>query len=139
MLSFLYNSREFRHVPIRERRKAAWEARQRSMKHWQFWIAIILLMVTTVVGSWIARHWFGDKPNGTIGAACGFLLGVAWHGMAAHCFALACRTTARYFPTVKTMPPNQTRTGGAVSGRTFCPVLDGLRDTRRVAELGSVG
>ena len=79
MLSVLYHSREFRHVSIRERRRAAWEARQRVMKHWQFWVAIVFMIFATAVGSLIARHWFGDEPNGTIGAACGFLLGMAWY------------------------------------------------------------
>ena len=88
MLPFLYYSQEFRHVPIRERRKAAWEARKRAMRHWQFWFAIILVMVATVVGSLIARHWFGDEPNGTIGAAGGFLLGMAWYGLTLFCIGM---------------------------------------------------
>ena len=79
MLQVLYNSREFQHVPIRERRKAAWEARQRAMRHWQFWFAIGALCLSTIGCSLIARYWFGDEPNGTIGAACGFVLGVAWY------------------------------------------------------------
>ena len=79
MLPVLYNSREFQHVPIKVRRKAASEARQRAMRHWQFWCAIGFLIVSTVAGSLIARHWFGDEPNGTIGAMCGFSLGLAWY------------------------------------------------------------
>src|SRR5262245_36371751 len=79
MLPVLYNSKEFQDVPIKERRKAAWEARQRAMRHWQFWCAIALVCVATVVGNSIARHWFGDEPNGTIGAGCGFVLGMAWY------------------------------------------------------------
>ena len=80
MLPVLYCSKEFQHLPKRERWRAAWEARQRAMKHWQFWFAIGLMVIATVVGSLIARHWFGDEPNGTIGAACGFLLGMVWYG-----------------------------------------------------------
>ena len=79
MLPVLYCSQEFQHVPVRLRRKAAWEARQRAMRHWQFWFAIILMMAATVAGSLIAQHWFGDEPDGTIGAAFGFLLGMAWY------------------------------------------------------------
>lgn len=80
MLPVLYYSKEFRHAPARERRMAAWEARQRAMRHWQFWLAIGLMMLATIVGSLIASHWFGDEPNGTIGALVGFLLGMAWYG-----------------------------------------------------------
>ena len=75
MLPVLYNSREFRHVAIRERRRAAWEARQRSMRHWQFWFAIVFILFATAAGSFTAQHWFGDES----GAACGFLIGMAWY------------------------------------------------------------
>ena len=78
MLPVLYYSREFRHVPIRERRKAAWKARQRAMRHWQFWFAVLLMAAATVIGSLIARHWFGDEPDGTWGAAIGFVAGLVW-------------------------------------------------------------
>ena len=60
MLLVLYHSKEFQHVPMKERQKAAWEARQRAMRHWQFWLAIVLMMIATVVGSLIAQNWFGD-------------------------------------------------------------------------------
>lgn len=79
MLPVLYNSKEFQHLPIKQRRKAAWEARQRAMRHWQFWCALGLLCGSTVTGSLISCHWFGDEPNGTIGAVCGFVLGMAWY------------------------------------------------------------
>jgi hypothetical protein len=79
MLPVLYNSEEFKHVPIRERRRAAWEARQQAMKHWQFWFSLGFLVVATVSGSLVAQHWLGDKPDGTIGAVCGFLMGLAWY------------------------------------------------------------
>jgi hypothetical protein len=80
VLPVLYNSREFQHIPIRERRRAAWEARQRAMRHWQFWLAIAFLAGSTLLCRLIARHWFSDEPNGTIGAGIGFGLGMAWYG-----------------------------------------------------------
>ncbi len=80
MLFVLYNTQEFQHVPIRERRDAAWEARQSAMRHWQFWAAIGFVIVATTVGSLIARSLFGGEPSGTIGAVCGFATGMVWYG-----------------------------------------------------------
>ena len=80
MLPVLYYSKEFQHLPIEERQRAAWEARQRAMSHWQFWVAIAFVMGATIVGSLISERWFGDEPSGTIGAACGFILGMIWYG-----------------------------------------------------------
>jgi hypothetical protein len=50
------------------------------MRHWQFWLAIGFMITATVVGSLVARHLFGGEPSGTIGAAGGFVLGMAWYG-----------------------------------------------------------
>lgn len=80
MLNVLYNSKEFPQVPIAVRRKAAWEARQRAARHGVFWLAIGLIVVATLSGSWIARVGFGDKPNGTIGAMLGCALGFWGYG-----------------------------------------------------------
>src|SRR5689334_4339633 len=79
MLPVLYYSKEFQHVPLKKRQQAAWEARQRAMRHWQFWFAIGLMVIATVGGSLLADHVFGADPGITLGALCGFLLGFAWY------------------------------------------------------------
>ena len=78
MLNLLYNSPEYREVPLRERQRAAHAARQKVMRHWQFWCALGGMILMTLSFSRIAR-WLGDQPNGTIGAGCGFLLGMFWY------------------------------------------------------------
>ena len=80
MLPVLYYSREYQHLPMKERHKAAQEARQRVMSHWQFWVAIGIVIIATVGGSLIADHWFGGNPGTTVGALCGFLIGMGWYG-----------------------------------------------------------
>jgi hypothetical protein len=79
MLHVLYNSSAYRDLPIRERRKAAQAARQRAMGHWQLWGSLAVMVLATLACSWIARNWIGDRPNGTIGAVGGFLLGMWWY------------------------------------------------------------
>ena len=79
MLPVLYWSKEFQNVPLKERQKAAWEARQRAMRHVQFWLAILLMMIGTILGSLIADRFFGGNPGTTLGAVSGFLLGLVWY------------------------------------------------------------
>ena len=49
------------------------------MQHWQFWFAVVFIVVATVIGSLIAKKWLGDEPDGAWGAAVGFLVGMLWY------------------------------------------------------------
>jgi hypothetical protein len=76
MLPALYNSSEYKEVPIKERRKAAWMARQKAMHHWQFWLSIAVLIACVLVGFLIDRTLIRSDSDGTLGVAIGFVLGL---------------------------------------------------------------
>lgn len=75
MLNVLYNSKEFRNIDLKTRQKAAWEARQRAMGHWEFWLSILRLAFLVVVGSELQRRLVHSTDT-AIGAMCGFFLGL---------------------------------------------------------------
>jgi hypothetical protein len=79
MFILLYHSKEFGHISFKERKKAAWEARQCAMRHWQFWVAIASMIAATVVGSLVTTHLFRDEEDAGIGAGIGFIFGMVWY------------------------------------------------------------
>jgi hypothetical protein len=78
MFILLYHSKEFRHISFKERKEAAWQARQSAMRHWQFWIAIAGMIAATVIGSLVTTHLFGDEKDAGLGAGIGFVFGMLW-------------------------------------------------------------
>lgn len=75
MLPVLYNSAEFNDMPKKDRRQAAWLARQRSFRHWQMWASVVATIALMVIFSNIFEA-FGDHPHASgAGALCGMLMG----------------------------------------------------------------
>jgi hypothetical protein len=76
MLPVLYNSPEFKHLPSKQRWKAAWLARQRASRHWQMWASIVALFVLVFLGSitfeYLWNHRWSSSVGATIGAIFGF-------------------------------------------------------------------
>ncbi len=68
---------EFAHLPLRERRKAAYHAQQRALRHWQVLLTILFLCASTVGFSILDSTFHLSDQNGTVGAGFGFLLGFA--------------------------------------------------------------
>ena len=68
---------EFQHLPLRERRKAAYYAQQRALRHWQVLLTILLLMAATAGFAALDLALHISNQNGTGGAGFGFLLGFA--------------------------------------------------------------
>ena len=75
MINVLSNSKEFRDVDFKTRKEAAWEARQRTMRHWQFWLSQLALIGCVFGGGVIQQRLFATKDAG-FGASCGFFLGL---------------------------------------------------------------
>ena len=68
---------EFRHLPLRERRKAAYHAQQRAMRRWQVLLTILFLIAATAGFSALDLALHISDQNGTGGAGFGFFLGFA--------------------------------------------------------------
>ncbi len=98
MLFVLYTAAEFKQIDLKTRQKAAWEARQCAMHHWQFWFAILILAAATAGGSLLQQWLFGAQDT-AIGAGVGFLLGICWY---ARVYMLwGCPIIAAYFHSAK--------------------------------------
>ena len=68
---------EFAHLPLSERREAAYYAQQRALHHWQVLLTSLFLCVSAVIFSVLDITFrFSDK-NGVGGACFGFLHGFA--------------------------------------------------------------
>src|SRR5579871_2730045 len=86
---------EFVHLPLSERREAAFNAQQRALCHWQVLLTIVFLFLSVIGFSILDRTFHVSDQNGTLGAGFGFLVGnVALHkafyryGLPHYCEAL---------------------------------------------------
>lgn len=68
--------REVRHLPAKERLDAARFAQERALRNWRVWLAAIFLAGSVAGLSWIDRVFRLSDPNGTAGAAIGFVIGI---------------------------------------------------------------
>jgi hypothetical protein len=68
---------EFQHLPLAERRKAAYFAQQRAFRHWQTWLAMLFLFGATAGLAALAIVIASDPNGSTAGAFVGFSLGFA--------------------------------------------------------------
>ena len=74
------NDPDFRHMPLSERRKAAYHAQRRALRHWQVLLTVVFLLAATVACSVLDSTLHLSDQSGTVGAGFGFLLGfVALH------------------------------------------------------------
>ena len=78
MLPVLYNSSEFRELPLKQRQQAAWLARQRAFRHWQMWASLVVLCVCVIVGSEVVsflwHHHWASSSGAAVGAVVGGLI-----------------------------------------------------------------
>jgi hypothetical protein len=75
MLPVLYNSPEFRDLPLKQRQKAACLARQRAFRHWQMWASLVALCGCVIAGS-VALSFIWQHPSAsTNGATAGAVVG----------------------------------------------------------------
>ena len=68
---------EFAHLPLSERREAAYDAQQRALRHWQVLLTNLFVLASTAGFSVLDITFHGSDQNGTFGACFGFLIGFA--------------------------------------------------------------
>ena len=70
MIHRFLDSDEFRDLPIKKRREAAYFAQRRAFRHWQVWLAMLNVFISTVVFTGVARTVSGGEYG-----AFGFIIG----------------------------------------------------------------